>query len=444
MGTYRLYPDKSNTLIEGSRVNTGLNEVMELWYGLDGITRHLVHFDFTEYMGQYALGHVPHITAVTSSFHMSNCYPIFEAGPYVDANPAIDVDVEVKLLTQAFSQGRGFDFYGTATVNDVSNWYSASSISGWSSPGGDFAYTVFTGHITNGSSDIIGDVTNEIELWNSFTGNNYGLAVKFTGAQEALSSSTKSVLKYYTENANTRYLQPYIEFTWDDQVRDQFAEVDWGTTKRLYFYARNLMGAYASVTSVSSCTVTYASTAYTSSSYTGAAIVEQFPGVYYISYVAPAYAAPGSAGTGFNLAWNVKLSNGALQTFTDSGYLSAATGAWATGSTSAATRYYIQTQHQTEYKQGTRFQLPIHAYIKFTSTVALLRDLEYKLVLKDGYNEFTMVDWSPVSYTRTGNIVNVDTTWLHTGYTYYMTFRCAREGLMYIIEQPTVKFRVTA
>lgn len=444
MGTYRLYPDKSNTLIEDANINTGLNEVMELWYGLYGITRHLVHFNFTEYLNQYALGYVPHITAATSTFNMGNCYPVYETSPYDAAQPATDVDIEVKVLAQAFSQGRGYDFYGTKKVNGISNWYSASSVSGWSLPGGDFAYTVFSGHIDKGNSDIVGIVTDEVELWNSFTGDNYGFAVKFTDEYEALSSSTKSVLKYYTENVNTRYRKPYIEFTWDDQVRDQIDEIDWGTTKRLYFYARNITGAYASVSAVSSCTITYDSTAYTQASYTGSSIIQQFPGIYYIEYAAPAYASPGSAGTRFNVAWNVKIANGLFNTFNDVGYISAATGSWSTGSTSAATQYYIQTQHQSVYKQGTRFQLPIHARVQYTRELVKLRDLEYKIVLRDGPNEFTMVNWSPVSYSRTGNFVNVDTTWLHTGYTYHMTFRCARSGLMYIIEQQDVAFKVTA
>ena len=46
MGKYRIYPSKSNSIIEGKRINTGENEVMELWYGSSGIARHLVKVDF--------------------------------------------------------------------------------------------------------------------------------------------------------------------------------------------------------------------------------------------------------------------------------------------------------------------------------------------------------------------------------------------------------------
>ena len=79
MGKYRIYPSKSNTLIEDSpNVNTGENEVMELWYGTSGLTRYLLQFDFDAYNASYALGYVPHATASTWTFHLENCYPIYE------------------------------------------------------------------------------------------------------------------------------------------------------------------------------------------------------------------------------------------------------------------------------------------------------------------------------------------------------------------------------
>ena len=78
MGKFRIYSDKGNTLIENSQINTGKNEVAELWYGNDGIARYFVHFDFSDYNAKYLLNEVPHITATTATLNMTACYPVFE------------------------------------------------------------------------------------------------------------------------------------------------------------------------------------------------------------------------------------------------------------------------------------------------------------------------------------------------------------------------------
>lgn len=218
MGQYRIYPDKSNTLIEGKQINTGKNGVMELWYGRDGIARHLVDFDFTTYNELYALGEVPHITAATSTFNMTNCYPIFEKDPYNDATAAINADIEIKVIQQPWDTGLGHDFYGNNTVNGTSNWYSATTTSNWASLGGDFAYTVFSGNVALGNSNIKINVDNEIELWNAFTGSSHGFGVKFTDPFENLSGDVKTILAYFTQNSRTAHLRPYIEILWTDPV----------------------------------------------------------------------------------------------------------------------------------------------------------------------------------------------------------------------------------
>jgi len=211
MGTYRLYPSKSNTLIQNTpTINTGLNEVMELWYGEDGVTRHLIRFEFSGYNQQYQLGYVPHITGTTATLKLYPCYPIRLETDEVFAN---SFDLEVGVVQQDWDEGEGYNFIGGTA--GFSNWTSAATLTEWASAGGDYLYQVFSGHYNAANEVLSLDVTDEIELWSNFTGNNFGLIVKYTDDYEALTGENKTIAKFFTEKTHT-YFKPYIELIWTD------------------------------------------------------------------------------------------------------------------------------------------------------------------------------------------------------------------------------------
>ena len=151
MGTFRLYPSKSNTIIENSpTINTGQNEVGELWYGEDGVTRHLFKFDDTYYNSYYALGFLPAITATTPEFKLKLINPIELDSDQILAE---SFDIEVYAVTRDWDEGSGWDFEnGTA---GFSCWNSATTIQAWTTPGGDYGDLIFSGHVD------VPDVDNE-------------------------------------------------------------------------------------------------------------------------------------------------------------------------------------------------------------------------------------------------------------------------------------------
>lgn len=424
MAKYRIYPSKSNTLLEGSRINTSENEVTELWYGNEGIARYLVRFNFDAYNAEYAAGRAPHITAATATFHMENCYPIFERAPYTTATSPSAADIEVQVVQQFWDAGAGYDFYGTATVNDESNWYSATSTQPWAAAGGDFLYTVFSGTVEKGRLNFSGDVANEIELWNVFTGDNYGFVVKYAEAYEDLSGSTKTILKYFTENAKTKYKMPYIEMAWDDQVKDERDDVSPGTTKRLYLYCV-LNGNLTNAVSVSSVTITYSTTAVTSSSTTS--ISNPMPGVYYIELT---YPTTGATGVTFTDTWRVQYSTGQPYTsVVKTGVTVPVSNGWTTTIGATYSDYIINVpQMASAYPQGTRVYLEVQPVTRYTSTVNILKNMSYKIDLIDGQMRIPFVDWEPVSYSHDENFVTFDTSWMHVGYQYALSFRYTVDG----------------
>ena len=145
MGTYRIYPSKSNTIIENSpTTNTGSNEIGELWYGLDGLTRHLFHFDVTEYMNYYALGFVPHITGTTAELKLYLISPTTLAS---DEEMAKSFDLEIYEADRSWDEGNGYYFAGSDIEAGYSNWNSATTIQEWTSAGGDYSTLILSGHV---------------------------------------------------------------------------------------------------------------------------------------------------------------------------------------------------------------------------------------------------------------------------------------------------------
>lgn len=440
MGKYRIYPNKSNTLLEDKpTVNTGENEVTELWYGVSGMSRHILRFDFDDYNAQYALGLVPHITAstTTSTFNMSDVYPVLEKNPYANAESPTLANLDVKVVQQAWDAGRGYDFFGNKTVNDESNWYSATSVAAWSSHGGDYLYTVFTGSVSTGGLNFSGDVTDETQLWDVFTGSNHGLSVQYSSAYEALSANTATVLKYFTENAKTKYKMPYIEVSWDNQVTDQRDEVSSGTTKKLYLYLTQ-DGNLTNAADVSGATVSFSDGDITG--ITATTINNPMVGVYYIDMT---YPTTGGTGVTFTDSWDVKYETGQLYTTVNQTGLTVDpdTG-WATTIAATNNDYKINIPKiATEYTLGARVYLEIQALTKYTSTVNILKNMSYKIELIDGNNRIPFVDWDGVSYTQSENFIVMDTSWLHTGYDYALSFKYTLDGIT-VFDNNERKFRI--
>ena len=59
---YKTYISKSNSIISGSKLNTGLNPIMELCYGKDTVVmRSLIYFDHNKIKEQMDSGNMPNI-----------------------------------------------------------------------------------------------------------------------------------------------------------------------------------------------------------------------------------------------------------------------------------------------------------------------------------------------------------------------------------------------
>lgn len=136
--------DKTNSIIYGSKSNTGLNPILKLNYGND-ISRGLIHFDESP-IRQLLDEHEITMDKSRFTLKMVNCFSV-DGVPYEkmltsNANSigkrAGSFDLILFRLPQEFDEGRGFDFDSDMWLRgnqshseDGSSWYFAKNGTPW-------------------------------------------------------------------------------------------------------------------------------------------------------------------------------------------------------------------------------------------------------------------------------------------------------------------------
>jgi hypothetical protein len=423
---FRLYPSKDASIIEGKRTNTGKNQVGEIWYGRNGIARHLIKFDESKWVEKVASGHVTgNLEDVSCTLNLFNCFPIFEGIFVENERSAQSADIEVMEMTSFWDEGVGHSFVGL-TEDGFCNWYSATSNEAWLSHGGDFSFPeLFTYHVDRGNENIVGDVTDAFTGW--VADENYGVMIKFTDDYEDRSGDTKTIFKFHNKETNT-YLLPYVEINWDGQIRDGRNEVIHGTTKRLYFYAKR-SGAFTDIEDIDSVEVDmldYSGGVIDTLEFTGDSIVKQYPGIYHVSYPCPVKPDPEETYT-FRDTWSVQLEEGASYIdIVQDGECLPTSSVWNVSQSSVTDKkvYRLDIPNiKNEYKLGDILFLPVRATREYTNIVDVMTMLEYRVILVDGTKEFTMVNWEDLSYTNEENLLILDTSWFIQNNLYKIEFR---------------------
>jgi hypothetical protein len=424
MARYRIYTDQCAGIIENfPNKNTGENEVAEIWYGNQGRSRFLLRFDYSNYLAEYTNGRVPNLSAATSIIKIINAHPILEEFDLaLGTERAQSVDIVLELVTTDWDEGVGHDYVGIGRENGYCNWNSATTVSSWSTPGGDISTEMSRIHFNNGAESYSGAISGSAVLWDQATGtSNYGFMLRYADEYEILSGATKQILKFYARRTNTRF-EPVLEVQWDNQVTDQRLEVSPGTTKRLYFYAKK-DGTFTDVNDISGVTIAGVNhTGFTSA-------VNPMPGIYYVDFDCPVTA---SAGTVITDTWYV-------QTVTAITLASS----WTSSGVVNPTEYWWKVPDlKAAYVRGDRIFLDVDAVVRFSqSTVDVLKTAEYSIVQLEGNQEIDYVPWEGISYTEDDNFIYIDTSWYQTGYTYSIKIRQESDG-NWIIDDKVREFKI--
>lgn len=269
MGVFRIYPSKSNTIASGvyQNLNSGQNAVTDLWYGGGGtdsalerrasISRFIVKFDTAELINKLASKEINGNLVTSYRLKMTNAVP----GDRM-LEPEYEYDVLEKKVAASFDliafpinkdwdEGRGYDMYqenylvkqaSNPMYSGYSNWNYATLSTAWDEPGvyenptASTAVTSYsTQHFDLGNEDIDMDITDIVNDWLSGGSQNNGIGVAYRRDYELLSTDTRFVSAFYTEDTNSAF-KPYIEVVYDQSFQDDRLQVTNNRMSRLFLY----------------------------------------------------------------------------------------------------------------------------------------------------------------------------------------------------------------
>ena len=150
MGIYRTYFDKNNTIVKNSDVNTGRNQVSELYFG-SSKSRFLFYCSFDEIKALVNSkvinidGDTRHILKIknTSNFDIKDFLSTSNNLLFGENYRPTSFDLELHEIKQFWDEGTGYDFMPSPTsipenkdyALEPSNWLKATNVSDFSPSG---------------------------------------------------------------------------------------------------------------------------------------------------------------------------------------------------------------------------------------------------------------------------------------------------------------------
>jgi hypothetical protein len=271
--------DKTNTIIQGSEYNMGLNPVLRLSYG-GKIMRGLIHFDIEpirELINDKTFANPEKLTftlKMTNCFSVDNGYLYLEKGITENANfeikRASSFDVILTKLPMHFDAGRGYDYvpdFWTGNkesfIDKGSNWFCAKTGLLWNGElmpktkkdveGGIFTNSfletelsrfedekksavIGKQHFDFGNENLSIDITKYVfDVLKTSYDSNYGLCLSFAPIYEGIEDDTLHSVHFFTDHTNT-FFHPYIEAKYDEYIKDDRESFTLGRENKLYLY----------------------------------------------------------------------------------------------------------------------------------------------------------------------------------------------------------------
>ena len=262
--------DKSNTIIEGSSANTGLNPIISLYYG-NLHTRALIHFNTDKltsliedktYPDTSKLKHMLKFWNVSDiNLPKINC-PFPDQNRTAERERATSFELILFLVPQPWDAGRGFDFTPTPDLEGNrayseygSNWYYSDTTTRWNTPGvfSDDTPIIGRQHFDFGNEQFGVDITDTVNKFIDGTLPNYGLGISFASEYESITDPVSQYVGFFGNRTNT-FFEPYLETTYDDTIKDDRLNFFLDKPNRLYFYA-NIGGNNVNLDELPTCTV---------------------------------------------------------------------------------------------------------------------------------------------------------------------------------------------
>jgi len=135
-----------------------------------------------------------------------------------------DYTLTVSAVSRSWDEGYGLDMEEYSDIG-YANWISAASssnsgITNWTTSGGDYHTTPTSSqYFSNGTEDLIINVSNIVEQWINNTKQNYGFGIKLSSSHENALQSFYTK-KFFARGTEFFFKRPVLEARWNSVRKD--------------------------------------------------------------------------------------------------------------------------------------------------------------------------------------------------------------------------------
>ena len=435
----RTYFDRNNTIIYNNNTNVGRNPITEIYYGGAGATqsytRLLFQFNEAKLQNLYNDKTYPDLTKLKHTLKMTNTGSFDKEllGKKTAKGKVRTSSFDLILfpITQEWDEGNGYDYETSTYIGDSlklsgpSNWIEPETSTNWTEPGvySGSPTVLATQHFEQGNENIEMDVTSVVNSY--ITGStNYGLGVAFVRTLEETITTDYQYVGFFTRHTQTFY-EPFIETTYDNVISDDRSDFYLDKTNKLYLYS-NLGGTPTNLDSLPGVVIRDGN-GDVFSAITSSGVTQVTKGVYCVEVNVPTTTGNTDC-IGFTDTWSGITVNGVTRPNIELDFILKDSNKF----------YNIGDEYGLPKKVGltiTGIKLDERIYrgdirkvivstrIPYTIEQKQSVDsLKYRLYVKEGRNEFTVIDFQDVNMANNSNYFLLDTESLVPG-TYFLDIR---------------------
>lgn len=435
----KTYFDKNNTIIRNTTTNTGRNPVTELSYGgsdnKNSYTRFIFNFDETKIKDLYTNGTFTDLSKLkhrlkltnTASFDINLLKGINEI-----RNRATSFDLIVFKIDQDWDEGVGYDYNECITLsgdksfsNSPSNWVYAQTAINWNNgfgvySGSPSSITIATQHFDKGNENFDVDITEYVN--GILTGDaNYGLGIAFAREYELLQTTEQQTVGFFTRHTQTFY-EPYIETIYENYINDDRNNFYLDKENKLYLYV-NLAGNPTNLDELPTVDI-FDQDGNPFLSYTQSDVTHVTKGVYSIDIIVPTTQDITPDYLFTDIWGNIKINGITRPDIELSFQLRDSLEYYNIGSSDSLPKKVgisvAGISSQEKIKRGDIRKVIVSTRIPYTvEQTQNITNLKYRLYVREGRNELTVIDFQPVEIATNYNYFLLDTDSLLPN-TYYL------------------------
>lgn len=435
----RTYFDRNNTIIYNNITNVGRNPITELYYGGSGAansyTRFIFQFDETRIQELYDNKTYPDLTKLKHTLRLTNTgafdTDLLGKTTCKGKDRACSFDLIVFPITQDWDEGNGYDYGDCTYIGEgsqsfcASNWIEAQTNTNWTEAGvySGSPTVLATQHFEQGNENIEIDITSIVNGY--LTGDtNYGLGIAFTKALEATETTKHQYVGFFTRHTQTFY-EPFVETIYQDTVNDDRSDFYIDKDNELYLYS-NLGGVPTNLDALPGVVIRDGN-GNIYQNIPSSAVTQVTKGVYKVS-VNVSGNTDNVDCIGFTDTWTGITINGVSRPDIELDFV-----------LRDSNKYYnIGDNYSLPKKVGLSVsgiklderiyrgdirRVNISTRIPYTIDQKQVVDsLKYRLYVKEGRNEFTVINFQEVNMANNANYFLLDTQSLVPG-TYYLDIK---------------------